>query len=362
MAFHGDLFSFPLPELLQWLDSSRKTGCLRLSWEGGERKLFLKDGSVVATSALGLWERAARLLELGKVSTANEVMATFQEIRRGAHAVATFVQHNLEPQVVSTFAREELYGAVVDLTQADDGEFHWGEDDDPTGNEWLPLELSLRALVFEALRWLDEAAEIERALPADAVRIRAKVPPSDQQPLVTRIILTLCQPVQSLGQVRLTMGLSRTAGARRVFDLVRSGLVEVEGIGELADDPLGQMLENGLELVRQKQFDAAALVFTGLLQMDPADRRVREFARMVEAEHIAALYGELPPLSVLVPVNDLQGLSRLRPDERRLAEMVNGVWDVSTLTLASHMKELDTLKTLKWLMRQALVRRKDSAA
>ncbi|NPC87277.1 DUF4388 domain-containing protein, partial [Pyxidicoccus fallax] len=32
MALHGDLFSYPLPEFLQWLDSSRKTGTLQLSW------------------------------------------------------------------------------------------------------------------------------------------------------------------------------------------------------------------------------------------------------------------------------------------------------------------------------------------
>ncbi len=51
MAFHGDFSSYPLPELLQWLDGARKTGALQLSWEGGERKLFILSGQVVATAA-----------------------------------------------------------------------------------------------------------------------------------------------------------------------------------------------------------------------------------------------------------------------------------------------------------------------
>ena len=63
MAFHGDLSSYPLPDLLQWLDASRKSGALSLSWESEQRKVFLLNGQIIASSAPGLWERLSRVVE-----------------------------------------------------------------------------------------------------------------------------------------------------------------------------------------------------------------------------------------------------------------------------------------------------------
>src|SRR5438270_121978 len=78
MALHGDLFSFPLPELLQWLDSSRKTGTLQLSWEAGDRKLFLLSGQVVAMAAQGLRERLAVMCGLAQVAPGDQVLAALR--------------------------------------------------------------------------------------------------------------------------------------------------------------------------------------------------------------------------------------------------------------------------------------------
>ena len=72
-----------------------------------------------------------------------------------------------------------------------------------------------------------------------------------------------------------------------------------------------------------------------LLASDPADRRVREFARMVQREHVAALYRELPPSGVPEPVQDPEAHGAAQPEERHMAGLVNGGWDVSTLVLAS---------------------------
>jgi hypothetical protein len=80
-------------------------------------------------------------------------------------------------------------------------------------------------------------------------------------------------------------------------------------VAPLAEDPVADMLESGAVLLRERQFEAAGLVFAALLQSDPADRRVREFARMVDREHAAELYRELPPTAVLCPATDLSLLS-----------------------------------------------------
>jgi hypothetical protein len=357
MSLHGDFSSFPLPELLQWLDSSRKTGVLQLAWEAGERRLFLLSGQVLATASDGLQGRVARVLSLAKLADAAQVLAAFAELPASGEDVETaFRARQVDPKHVRELAREELLGAMADMTRSGQGSFHWTEDMDRTGDEWAPSEMGLRELLFESLRWVDEQPDVDRVLPGDALTVRALVQPGPRQPLLHRIVLTLCAGGQNLGRLRLSLGVSRSSITRRVFDLLKAKQVEVEGVAEVVVEPVTDMLEKGTVLVREGQYDAAELVCAALLASDPADRRVREFARMVHSEHVAALYGELTPLAVPVLVPDPEAQALLKPEERQMAGLINGIWDVSTLVLASPARELDTLKTLAKLVRMGLLR------
>ena len=357
MALHGDFSSFPLPELLQWLDSSRKTGTLQLAWEAGERRLFLLSGQVLATASDGLRGRVARVLALSRLADGSQVMAAFQELPPGGEDVeSAFRARKVEPKHVRELAREELFSAMADLTRAGQGTFHWTEDLDRTGDEWAPSEMSLRELLFESLRWVDEQADVDRVLSGDSLTVRSRVQPSPRQPLMHRILLTLCAGGQNLGRLRLSLGMSRSSTTRRVFELLRAKQVEVEGAPEVVVEPVTDLLEKGAVLVREGQYDAAELVSSSLLASDPADRRVREFARMVHSEHVAALYGELPPLAVPELVPDPESLALLKPEERQVSGLINGAWDVSTLVLASPARELDTLKMREKLVRMGLLR------
>ncbi|MBK7864810.1 MAG: DUF4388 domain-containing protein [Archangiaceae bacterium] len=354
MAFHGDFSSYPLPELLQWLDASRKTGALHFQWDAGERKLFLLTGQIVATAAPGLWEHLARALEQGGMASGHRVLRALQG-NRGASSTLD-VAPEVE-QLIRELASEELISAVADLTQLQGGRFHWTEDPDRGNDEWVPLTLPLRHLLFESLRWVDELPDVEKALPLDTNTVLAHHRPVMGQPVVQRAILHACQthgPL-NLGRLRLLLGLQRGLVMRAVFELWRAKKVQVEGTVELEPDPIADMLEKGAILLRERQFEAASMVFSALLMSDPSDRRVREFLRMVEREHVASLYKELAPVAVLDPVDDAEALAGLRPEERQIAGMVNGRWDVSAIVLAGQLRELDTLKTLFKLRRMGLV-------
>lgn len=131
----------------------------------------------------------------------------------------------------------------------------------------------------------------------------------------------------------------------------RTGRAVVIGAAPIEADPIADMLEKGAVLVRERQFDAASLIFAALLQSDPGDRRVREFARMVEREHVASLYRELPPLSRFEVTKHSQVLAALRPEERTMLKWFETGWDLSAVVLASTQRELDTLKTVLRLLR-----------
>jgi hypothetical protein len=220
----------------------------------------------------------------------------------------------------------------------------------------VPVQMGVNELLFESLRWVDEQHEVEKALPLDSINVRALRKPTSDLLLLQRVILTLCQDSLNLGRLRLAMGVSRSAATRRVYDLLRLKMVEVDGAAHVELDPVAEMLEKGSLLVRERQFDAAALIFSALLESDPADRRVREFARMVEREHVASLYQDLPPVFIPDLLEDPELLQMLRPEERHVASLVNGSWDVATIVLASQSRELETLKSLAKLSRMGMLR------
>ncbi len=346
MAFHGDLSSYPLPELLQWLDTSRKTGALSLQWQAGSRKIFVLLGQVVGTATPGLWERLARVLDHGNEASGQRVM----ESLRGAL--------RLEPTVdmaLRQLAEDELIAAIGDITQTPQATFHWTEDPDRGGDEWISTEISLRQVLFDALRRLDESVDVERVLPHDTLVVKAVGSPP---PIITlhRVILHVANKDAgvSLGRLWLQLGLAKSVVLRAVYDLLRSGHVVVEGALQIDADPISDMLEKGAVLIRERQFDAAGLVFSALLQNDPGDRRVRAFAQMAEREHAAALYRELPPVTTFHVTQQLSALAQLRPEERRVLDQLSAGWDVSAVVLASGQREVDALRLIQKLVRLGL--------
>ncbi len=342
MAFHGDLTSYPLPDLLQWLDASKKSGALSLQWEAGQRKVFLLSGQIVAASAPGLWERLSRVVEQTGEARGDEVLTALRRAQSLGVAVDGAIRQ---------IAEEELIGSLVDLIPAS-GRFHWTEDSDRAEDEWVSLELPLRHVLFETLRRMDEVMDVERALPHEQLVLRGAAGAKPSHAL-QRAILGIVESGDdvTLSRIRLSLGLARSVVARAVFDMLRTGRAVVVGAAPVEADPIADMLEKGAVLVRERQFDAAALIFASLLASDPGDRRVREFARMVEREHVAALYREVAPLSRFQVTQSPQILSGLRPEERSLLRWFETGCDLSAVVLASTQRELDTLKSVMRLTR-----------
>ncbi|MFT3708111.1 MAG: DUF4388 domain-containing protein [Archangium sp.] len=342
MAFHGDLSSFPLPDLLQWLDGSKKSGALSLSWDAGQRKLFLLEGQITAASSTGLRELVSRVLEQTGDARGDVVLTALQRAESAGPAI---------DQAIREIAEEEVVGSLVDLISAQ-GRFHWTEDPDRADDEWIKLELPLRHVLFETLRRLDEVTDVERALPHEQLVLRTAVGARPKHALQRAIAGILgARDDVTLSRVRLALGLPRSIVARGVFDMLRAGRAVVVGAAPIEADPIAEMLEKGAILVRERQFDAAALIFASLLQSDPGDRRVREFARMVEREHVAAIYREMPPVTRFQVTVDSTVLASLRSEERTLLRWFESGCDLSAVVLASTQRELDTLKLVSRLLR-----------
>ncbi|HEY3447741.1 MAG TPA: DUF4388 domain-containing protein [Myxococcales bacterium] len=346
MALHGDFKTFPLPDLLQWLEGRRAPGRLTVICGGGERVFLLGPWGIARYGEPGLLERLARIFQLLKVMDPNGVRIAVAAARSGKRCEEAFAAAGVTSELLQEVGRDVATQAATDLFEDANSSFHLADEVDDEGEESVQVDLPLRELLYEAARRYDEAGPASKQVGSDGTLMFPTGKATPKPRGLARAALAAIGGGAAVGAVRLALGLSAFGATLILFQLWRDGLVRIEGVAAPKHDPLSIMLSQGEGLLRQGEFDAAALVFNSLLASDPSDKRVREFARAVEREHMDALYRKLTPMAVPTLLAPESSLATLRQDERIVASLINGRWDVSTLVLASPLRELPTLRAI----------------
>ena len=363
MALLGDLATFGLTDLLQWMESAKATGCASLFGDGIERRLFVQDGALIAVAYPGQWERLVRQLVGAELTTTERVSGALAKVRRGEQSFElALAEVGVRAEAATELAADDLKSAMAVSIAQRTGRFSFAEETLPhPGDEPTNLALSLRELLFEGIRMADEQAQVDRVVGDDAAQLllgEARAPSTHAGQRAVEAQVARNPEGTTVGAVRLSLAMSRTACARHVYELYLAGRVRLPGhTRPPPPDPLAALLSQGSKLLRSGELEAAGLLSTSLRGADPTDRRVREFARAVEGEQVARLYAALLPLQVYERVPGFQAKGkRLRADERQVLQLINGVWDVATVALASPHRELETLKALDRLKQMGMVR------
>ncbi|BDG01959.1 DUF4388 domain-containing protein [Anaeromyxobacter oryzae] len=326
----GDLTTFPLPDLFQWIDHGRRSGVVEIDvGEGAPYWLEVQDRRIVA---------AAR---------PPDGQAGLGSLAGWAHAE--------RPEALWA---EACADRIVDLFLAPPGGRFALADGAAGFEDGVALDLGVAQMTLEGLRRLDEWPDLDRRYPSESALLCAT---GAGQPRTAglRALLDAARRRVSIAEARLALHLSRPAVLRRIEALRELGLAHVEGVAPRAD-PVSSLIDKAQVLVELRQFDEAAIVFKSLLAADPSDRRVRNLLREAEREQVAALYEELSPMAVPVLAGavaspDAPAARRLSSADREVASRVNGSWDVASIALACPLREVETLKVLRKLLRLGLL-------
>jgi uncharacterized protein DUF4388 len=324
-VLQGDLATLPLPDLFQWVDNARRSGVIEI--EPGDGVPFwveVRDRRVVAAA------RSSQGVALASLSNWTQ------------------------PLPPETLWPEAAYDRLLDLF-LDPGAGRFSYAEGATGfDDGVALDVAVSQLMLEGMRRLDEWPRLDRGYPSDGALLHADGAGPARSPGLGAV-LEAARRCLSLTEARLALVLSRPALLRRVEALRDAGLAHVEGATTQAD-PIARLIDQAQALVRERQFDEAAHVFKSLLAADPSDRRVRSLLREAERDQLAALYEELSPMAVPVLLGGPASLGspaarRLTATDREVAERINGRWDVASVALACPLREVETLKVLRKLVR-----------
>lgn len=315
-----------LADLLQWVDSIGKSGTL-----------------FIERSADPIWMRLKMRYIVEAGFPASRAIPVVTDV-----GITEMASVTLSPDVL---ALESLYDQFLDS----DDQFRFVDEEVAAGSG-IEVHVPIQEFVMQGLHFLDEWFRINQLYENDNARIHA----TDDTNVVgltdiQRTVLAWARRDSTISSVRIGLGLSRPALLRRIEELRILGRITIDGT-PAGDDLIAKLIGQATILLREQQYDEAAHVFSALLATDPSATKVKELYREAETKHVEALYQVLPPNAV-VAVKDPNATNdkRLSRSDREVLDRINGRWDVSVLVLASPLREVETLKSLRTLLSLRLI-------
>lgn len=234
MSFTGDLEHLPIVDVIQLMNSSRKSGILSVKGKKGESRLVFKDGFIVSASHLNNSIRIGRILvDMGLISR--------DQLEKG-----------LSKQQLDGGGRRPLAITLIELGLVREEDAHKG------------LQKLIEITLVEILTWKTGKFTLEAL--SDSVSCDFRYYPEKMDHEV------------NLNTQSILMD------ALRIFDeKMRDGLIEEEDKDAPLDDPFSELLSEDLLGLSEIDHISARLPksFSGLTPLDPVDdqrSRVGELA------------------------------------------------------------------------------------
>lgn len=365
MKLAGSFGVMSAADVLQWIMTAQKTGCLEIQRRNVRRSIFCRDGRVIAcSSADPLVLMGQFLLYNGWISeemlkSALEVQEESKENLGSILVEMGAIRQEQLLQVVSSKAMETIHG----IFDWDDATFEFVPDAQPTP-QTIEVDLEVNEILLEGARRLDEMTMMREVFPS-----RAAVPATtDIPPDATMIASPMARRIyeavdgrRTLAEIMLACRASEYRTCQFLLRLHEMGMVTVRE--EAAAEPEAEAETRGLEhardLLGRGDTCAAYDILHDLLLQEPGDTAVSTFLSEVEVAMIGHLYrSDFPPDVVPVVTRDQGeiGAMDLSAEERYLLQAVDGDSDVKSIVFVAPMTLAEILRNLKRLLDRQVIR------
>lgn len=234
MEFSGRLTSFSIGDLIQWAAQERRTGALVVRRSRREKRIYLRDGKVVACLSDDPAEHYGEHLMLHGYLKERQLIEALTYCSHNKERLgAALVKLGLLPtETVEKTLRDRVHDAVCDLFLWKRGVFFF-EADPPPEEEILPLPLETMGLILEGTRWIDEYRRIRQVLVHDNVILRRgpSWPPDSPTPLEQRIARSVEEGKDLSELYRETRG-SYFRFLEATFQLCLKEVLDIATVGE----------------------------------------------------------------------------------------------------------------------------------
>ncbi len=368
MPLKGTLSTMALPDLLQWLSTSAKTGRLVVT-NGRYRKEILFRKGVIASSSsddprvfLGQFLLAQRRISEEQLRKAMESQrSTGVMLGKILVMVGALTEEELRKLLVLK-AEESLFSLFL----WEDGSFEF-EDGDVDLKNLLPLQLKVEDVLLEGLRRYDELQVILKAFsPGDSVlrRTRKPVPARLAANADVKRLLEAVDGRRTLTDLCLELHASEFKVSRLAYELYRQGCLEAagdaggDGSATASGSAAGELINRAEALLADNKVDEAIGLLGQAVDLRPSDLALRRKLEDAEARFVERAYQHyMPPDRVPQLKRDMKDLTgeSLTPQEVFLVSRINGSWSVKDIVTISPLREVEALRVLKQLRERGII-------
>jgi hypothetical protein len=189
-ALRGRLSQVGLPQVLSYLEVSKRTGVLSMVNAGIHKSVYFREGKVVFAASSVTQDRLGEVLLRGGKISADEYLRLASHIRGGQRLGKALVEGGvLSPKDLWWAIEQQVREIVWSLFSWEDGYFHFEENDRPE-REKITVDLGVEKLIIEGIRRIDGSGAIRKHfIPVDSILITTdKAAPLELEPHEKHVI------------------------------------------------------------------------------------------------------------------------------------------------------------------------------
>ncbi len=145
----GEISAFPVTDILQWIESSRKSGVLLVNAESLDACLCFEDGRMILASDLK--RKLAGILDLSE----DRIRESFERARAEAMPLFGLLMGGDDAEAMQGALRRGAEDVVIEILRLPGGAFEFIEEL-PSYLKASPVRLPTGGVMFEAVRRFDE--------------------------------------------------------------------------------------------------------------------------------------------------------------------------------------------------------------
>jgi hypothetical protein len=371
MSIRGTLTSMSVPDLLQFLAQSRKTGTLKFSRNKVIKQIYFDGGMIVGSQTNDPKEYLGQvLLHYGKIEEPQLQEAMEVQRKSGGKLGEILVSLGyLKEADVTSLLQTRTLEIIYDL-------FHWKEahfeffDNEPVPEDLARIQVDPNNVVMEGIYRVDEMSRYREAIPSDrsVLELCQGWTASVNLGKEVRQILFYVEKRMPVVDICYHMHSSRFHVYGQLFELVSKGVARVNGEAPVAPrvettpngmpETVNEMIWAARAALDEDKPDKSLSIVHLILEKEPKNTDAQALLVAAEAKFAKQLYASDVPHNgvpkIIVPLEGLE-LESLGAQEGFVLSRINGEWDIQSILSICPFREADSLRMIKTLLDKGII-------
>lgn len=287
MAIKGSLSEATLPDVIQLLSYSLRSGCLSVTDGKNFGNIFIKDGRIIYATLLNRKDRLGDILVRKQKIDETILKSALDEQRQTNKRLGEILVEKgyITREILESELANQISETIFTMLTWETGYFNFEADLLPGSEDFL-VQLSPQELLLEGARRIDEWRKIEKRLPPFETVLAVKkdytgIPLTYEE----EKILTLIDGNRTIDDILKLSEFDFFETCRTIYALISAGIVEKPEKTELVRKTVGDITEYknlGFAFFKTGMLDEAEREFNKILEIVPDNTEALMYCGLIE--------------------------------------------------------------------------------